>query len=146
MARKYKQGLYTPRNPEKYVGNYREIIYRSSWEAKFMHWLDENKQVLKWSSEETIIPYISPVDNKYHRYFVDFKAEIQNNAGEIKTYLIEIKPEVQTRPPKPRKATSKYLNEVMIFGVNSAKWTAAERYAKDRGQQFIILTETHLNI
>lgn len=147
MARKFpKPTKFILKTPQKYIGNPNDIWSRSSWETRFMVWLDSNKQVIRWNSEETVIPYISPVDNKPHRYFVDFKAEIQNNAGEVKTYLIEIKPEIQTKPPKPRKVTQKYLNEVMTWGVNEAKWTAAEQYAQNRGQQFIILTERHLGI
>lgn len=143
---KYKQGKYAPKNPQKYAGDPTDIVYRSSWEARFMHWLDDNKQVISWHSECTVIPYVSPVDNKYHRYFVDFKAKILNNTGETKTYLIEIKPETQTIPPKMGKKTKRYLNEVMTYGVNSAKWRAAEQFAADRGMQFIILTEKHLNL
>ena len=144
---KYHQGKYTLRNPEKYEGNPNDVIYRSSWEAKFMHWLDDNKQVTKWSSETTIVPYFSPIDNKYHRYFVDFKMHLVNNQGQTKTYLVEIKPEVQTRPPKtPTRKTARYITEVKTFGVNQAKWHAAEIYAKDRGMEFIILTEYHLGI
>lgn len=143
---KYKQGKYKPRNPQKYIGDPTNIIYRSSWEFRFMDWIDKNDQVISWSSECTIIPYVSPVDNRYHRYFVDFKMQLKNNSGEVKTYLVEIKPECQTVPPKPSKKIVRHINEIMTYGVNSAKWTAAEQYAKDRGYQFIILTETHLGI
>jgi hypothetical protein len=69
---------YTPVNPQKYVGDHSNIIMRSSWETKFAIWCDKNPSVLKWSSEETIVPYISPVDNRYHRYFIDFKIQIRN--------------------------------------------------------------------
>lgn len=147
MAKRFPEPIkYVPKNPEKYMGNCSDIWSRSSWETRFMVWLDGNKQVLSWLSEEIVVPYISPIDNRAHRYFVDFKAKIQNNNGEVKTYLIEIKPDVQTRPPKPRKMTKAYINEVKTWGVNEAKWAAAERYAKDRGQEFVILTEKHLNL
>ena len=73
MTRQYKQGLFYPKNTEKYKGDFSNIVYRSSWELKFMHWADESKNVLEWSSEELVIPYLSPLDNKMHRYFVDFK-------------------------------------------------------------------------
>ena len=116
-----------------------------------MYWLDMNGQVINWSSETTVVPYKSPVDNRVHRYFVDFKIKVKNNAGEIKTYLVEVKPEAQTKPPKiPKKITEKtkmrYINEVKTWGVNSAKWEAAVSYAKDRGAEFIIVTEKHLNV
>lgn len=147
MAKKFPDPIkYIPRNPEKYIGDHTNIWSRSSWETKFMVWLDRNKQVLNWQSETVVIPYVSPVDSKSHRYFVDFKAKIQSNNGEIKTYLIEIKPECQIQPPKPRKVTQKYITEVMTYGVNQAKWAAAERYAADRGYIFVKLNEFDLGI
>lgn len=138
---------YRPVNPEKYAGDPTNVIMRSSWETRFAIWCDKNPAVLKWSSEETVVPYISPVDNRPHRYFIDFKIQVKNNDGEIRTYLVEIKPDKQTKPPKaPSRKTPQYLNEVMTWGVNEAKWKAAEKYAKDRGWQFIVLTEHHLGI
>lgn len=146
MARKYAKGFYFVRNPEKYDGNPNDVIYRSSWEFRFMHWADENKQVIEWSSERVVIPYVSPIDNRFHRYFMDFKIKLINNKGETKTYLVEIKPDTQTRPPKPRKKTQAYLNEIKTWGVNEAKWIAAKKYASDRGIEFVIITEHHLNL
>lgn len=143
----FHKRIYKPINPQKYAGDPTNVIMRSSWETKFAIWCDKNPAVLKWSSEETIIPYVSPVDNRSHRYFVDFKIQIKNKDGEVKTYLVEIKPDSQTRPPKaPSRRTKQYLAEVMTWGVNEAKWKAAERYAKDRGWAFIVLTEHHLGI
>ena len=144
--RNYKQGFYTPKHPEKYLGNPNGIVYRSSWEFKMNTWLDNNKQVLSWASEEFAIPYISPKDNRTHRYYVDYKATIVNNSGVVTTYLIEVKPEGQTVPPKMRKKNKSYLNEVMTYGVNSAKWRAAEQYALDRNMKFILITERDLNL
>jgi hypothetical protein len=138
---------YTPVNPQKYVGDHSNIIMRSSWETKFAIWCDKNPSVLKWSSEETIVPYISPVDNRYHRYFIDFKIQIRNSSGTIKTYLVEVKPLKQTQPPiKPSRKTKRFLQEVMTYGVNEAKWKYATEYAKDRGWEFIIITEKELGI
>lgn len=34
----------------------------------------------------------------------------------------------------------------MTWGVNEAKWKAAEEYCKDRGWKFIIMTEHELGI
>ena len=138
---------YKPINPSKYIGDHSNIIMRSSWETKFAIWCDNNPSVLKWSSEETVVPYVSPIDNKAHRYFIDFKIQVRTNDGSVKTYLVEIKPDYQTRPPvKPSRKTKKFLQEVMTWGVNEAKWKAATNYAKDRGWDFIILTENHLGI
>lgn len=144
-TQKYHQGKWTPKNPEKYDGNVDMIFYRSSWEARFMNWADSNKNVLSWSSEETIVPYRSPVDNRPHRYYLDFKIKVKNSKGELKTYLVEIKPDAQCKPPKvPKKQTKRYLTECSTFMVNQAKWKAAEKWAIDRGWEFIVLTEKHL--
>ena len=94
------KGKFTPKNIRKYKGDYRNIIYRSSWELKFMKYCDTTPSVLEWVSEEIVVPYRSPLDNKIHRYFVDFYAKIQEADGTITTYLIEIKPSKQTVPPK----------------------------------------------
>ena len=135
---------WTPKHHLKYDGDASKIISRSSWELKFMNWCDNNSAVLSWSSEETVVPYRSPVDMKPHRYFLDFKLKVKSNTG-IKTYLVEIKPDIQTRPPKaPTRNSKRYLIECSTFMVNQAKWDAADRWAKDRGWEFIVLTEKHL--
>lgn len=142
------KGRFRPKNPQKYKGNPTNIIYRSMWEFKFMRWLDMHSDVLEWASEEIIIPYKSPVDNRYHRYFPDFYVRMKNDKNEINTLLIEIKPRSQVKEPvnKTGKITKKYLNEVMTYGINSAKWRAAEEYCKDRRWQFKIFTENELGI
>jgi hypothetical protein len=94
-------GKFTPKNPQKYIGDYNNIVYRSSWECKVMDWLDRNDDVISWASEELIIPYISPHDNRYHRYFPDFLVKVKTRNGQHKTMLIEIKPKKQTIPPEP---------------------------------------------
>lgn len=138
---------WAPRFPQKYEGNPNSIIARSSWEIRFMNWCDSNTSVIKWSSEETVIPYICPTDNKAHRYFVDFKIKVLDRAGQHKTYLVEVKPDVQTRPPPiPKKQSKRYIQEVMAWGKNDAKWKYAREYCKDRGMEFVIITEHHLGI
>lgn len=120
---------------------------RSSWETRFANWCDKNPSIVRWSSEETVIPYICPTDNKLHRYFIDFKIKVQQKDGTTRTYLIEIKPLKQTFPPEfPGKRTKKYLVESYGFLKNQAKWKAATEYAKDRGWEFKILTEKELGI
>ena len=133
------QGLYQPRNPKKYKGDPSKIVYRSSWERLFMEWLDLNPDVSLWESEEFHIPYISPVDNRQHRYFVDFKVKFANGS----TLLIEIKPALQTKKPVPRKGKKVALleSEVRTYAVNYAKWKAAEKYAAERGMKFAVFTE-----
>ena len=134
---------YTPIFPEKYAGDPTNIIMRSSWETMFASWCDKNPSVVKWSSEETIIPYRCPTDNDIHRYFVDFKITV--NTG--KTYLVEVKPYKQTQLPEyPGKRTQRYLMESLTFMKNQAKWEAATNYAKDRGWEFKIITEHELGL
>jgi hypothetical protein len=112
-----------------------------------MNWVDNKDTIVSWKSEETVIPYMSPIDNKWHRYFVDFQIQVRDKNGKLQSYLIEIKPEKQTKPPVVQKRTTKrYLQEVITWGTNEAKWKAADSYAKDRGWHFLILTERHLGI
>lgn len=144
MAKEYKQGFYRPKNPKKYLGDPTNIVFRSGWEKRMMQYLDDNINVLKWSSEEVVIPYISPIDNKRHRYFVDFYVEAANSDGSVKKMLIEVKPVSQTKPPAPGRKTKRYLTEVMTWGVNEAKWKAAREYCIDRGWDFKIITEAEL--
>ena len=87
---------YTPIFPEKYTGDPTNIIMRSSWETMFASWCDKNPSVVKWSSEETIIPYRCPTDNHIHRYFVDFYIPKDNLMIEVKstrTYSMDDKKE-----------------------------------------------------
>ena len=136
------QGKYRASNPKKYKGDHNNIIYRSSWEYKFMKWCDMTPSIQEWGSEEIIIPYISPVDGKRHRYFPDFYVKIQN-----RKYLVEVKPLRQTMEPKTQKrVTKKYVNEVVTWSVNKAKWKAATEFYKDQNWEFKIITEKELKI
>ncbi|MFL2865547.1 MAG: TnsA endonuclease N-terminal domain-containing protein [Pirellulaceae bacterium] len=140
-------GKYRPSNRQKYKGDPTQIIYRSLWERKFMQWCDKNENVLEWGSEEIIIPYISPVDNRVHRYFPDFYIRARTRNDGIKKFVIEVKPKAQCSPPKPqRRKTRKFLNEVKTYAVNDAKWKAAQDYCKDRRMTFMILTEKELKV
>jgi len=140
-------GKFTPKNPQKYIGDYNNIVYRSSWECKVMDWLDRNDNIISWASEELIIPYISPSDNKFHRYFPDFLVKAKTRDGKFKTILIEVKPKRQTLPPEPKKrVTKQYINEVVTYGVNQAKWKAAQEFCLDRGWEFKVMTEEHLGL
>lgn len=147
MYKETYKGRFRPTNPKKYKGDLSEIVYRSSWELKFMKWCDSNDSVLEWGSEITVIPYRSPVDNKIHRYFVDFYIKVKDRSGNIKKYLIEIKPEKLTKPPPiPKKKTKRFIEEVFMYGTNQAKWKQANEYCLDKGWQFLVLTEKDLGI
>jgi hypothetical protein len=140
-------GIFKPKNPNKYVGDSNNIIYRSSWECRVMTWLDLNEDIISWASEEIKIPYISPVDGKYHRYFPDFLVKMKTKEGQMKTIMIEVKPKKETSPPKPQKRiTEQYVRAVKTWGVNEAKWKAAIEYCRDRKWEFKIITEEHLGL
>ena len=135
------KGRYIPSNPKKYKGDPSRIIYRSLWERQFFKWCEDNNDVVKWSSESVVIPYRCKTDGKVHRYFIDVKVKFKNG----KTYLIEIKPEIQTQPPKERsRKTKKYIKEVMTYAKNVSKWDHAEKYCAIRGWEFKIFTEKTL--
>jgi hypothetical protein len=141
------KGRYFPKNIHKYKGDYKNIIYRSSWELKFMKYCDERSNILEWGSEEIVIPYRSPLDNRIHRYFVDFYVKVKDSNNTVRKYLIEIKPKKQTMEPKiPKRKTKSYVYEVTEYVKNQAKWMAAKDFCLDRNWQFMILTEDNLKV
>ena len=141
------KGKFRPKNHKKYKGDFREVIYRSSWELKFMQYCDTNKSIVKWSSEEIVIPYRSTFDNRIHRYFPDFYVKYKDVRGNFQEKVIEIKPAKQVKEPKMQKRrTKKYVSEVFTYATNQAKWQAAEDFCKDRKWKFQILTEKELGI
>ena len=142
---KYHQGFFIPKNPKKYIGDASNIIYRSSWEFKFLMECDNNPDILEWSSEEIAIPYRSPLDKQIHHYFPDNFIKTKQINGSIKKQIVEIKPHAQTlEPVKGKKKTKKYIREVTTYLVNQAKWEAAKSWCADRGYDFVILTEKQL--
>ena len=139
------KGKYAPQNPEKYKGNVKNIIYRSMWERRFMKYCDTNPSITAWASEELIIPYLSPIDKKMHKYYPDFIVKLLDKDNITKTMVIEVKPKKETVPPKKKnKKTFKYLEEVRVWGVNDAKWKAAKEFCANKGWHFKILTEDQL--
>ena len=112
-----------------------------------MDWFDRNPNVISWASEEVTVPYKSPVDGKFHRYFPDFVVKIREQSGKTKTMMIEVKPKKQTMEPQvQRRVTKQYINEVATWGVNQSKWKAATEYCLDRGWEFKLMTEEHLGL
>ena len=147
MGRRSYKGLFKPRNPHKYKGDLENIVWRSSWELKLMNQLDKSKSVLEWSSEPFAIKYISPVDNRMHRYFPDFYVYSISKNGKRTKCLIEVKPAHETRPPKPGKRKSKrFLTEQKTYHVNQAKWDAARKFCNKVGWDFRVATEYQLGI
>jgi hypothetical protein len=141
------KGRFTPKNPKKYRGDPTQIIFRSLWERKVMVYLDENPNILEWSSEETIVPYYDPSLRKHRRYYPDFIIRARKSDGSITTMMLEVKPKAQTIEPKVQsKKTKRYITEVTTWATNSAKWDAAREYCLDRGWEFRLITEQELGI
>ncbi|MGY8692235.1 MAG: TnsA endonuclease N-terminal domain-containing protein [Candidatus Poseidoniales archaeon] len=140
-------GKYSPINPKKYKGDPHRITYRSLWERKFMVYCDNSDSILEWGSEEIIIPYLSPVDGRIHRYFPDFYIKVQKHDGSTEKSIVEIKPKVQCSPPKvPSRKTRSFYNAIKTWAVNEAKWKYATEFCDINGIEFKILNEDHLGI
>jgi hypothetical protein len=149
----FKQGLFTPLNKKKCL-NKGEIVFRSSLELKMMMKLDSNSNVLEWSSEQVVIPYLKPGPiPKMARYFVDFYFKIKIGDGTEKKFLVEIKPLKQTKAPTVHgnKKKTTLIYEQYQYCVNQSKWKAAkewciEKSKKDNSKiEFIILTEKEID-
>ena len=151
MKKKYSNkkpysGRFTPSDPSKYMGNVRNIEYRSLWERHCMLYFDRNENILEWVSEEIAVPYVSPWDGKVHRYYPDFLVKVKKGQG-TRMVMIEVKPSKQTKAPMPgKKKTKGYLYEVREWGRNTAKWEAAKKYCDDRDWDFSIWTEKTLGL
>jgi hypothetical protein len=147
----YRQGLYQPINVSKYVGEINKIFYRSSLELKFMVFCDKNDKVVKWSSEPFSIPYFNVLDEKIHQYYIDFWILLNEN-NVLNKYLIEIKPDSQTKEPifetkyNTPKRLKNYIYEKKNYIVNTCKWKSAIEFSKLNNMQFKILTEKDLEI
>lgn len=151
----YQQGKYQLKNANKYIGDPQNIVYRSSWELAFCNYLDVNKSIIKWSCEQPIVVYqdMTSMEHgvpKTRRYYVDFFYEKLIDGDECsEKVMVEIKPSTEVKPPvRPLNETTKALKNysygIKTYAKNCCKWEAAERYAKKRGYQFLIITEVHL--
>ena len=142
------KGKFQPKQPDKYKGNHRNIIYRSMWERRFMVYCDNNENILEWGSEEIVIPYMSPLDGKVHRYFPDFYVKVKQYDHSIKKFVVEVKPKAQVRQPKtnPKRKTKAWYNAVREWGKNQAKWESATSYCSKHDMEFKILTENDLGL
>ena len=143
MRKKWRQGIFTPKNQDKFIGS--KAVYRSGLELKFFRFCDDNPNVLEWGSENIIVPYISPLDNRAHRYYVDNYIAIKEGSEVVK-YLVEIKPSKQTKPPTTKYRKRQHLiYEQKQYVINQAKWKYANDFCLDNGFEFKILTEDQLN-
>lgn len=144
----YSQGKFKPKNPGKYKGDSSNIVYRSSYELKFMQYCDLRESIDEWMSEEFYIPYVSPVDAKYHKYFPDFFIKYKDKSGTSIKAVIEVKPEKDLKEPEvnPKRRTRSWAYRVKTWAINQAKWSAARKYCAERGYMFHIYTEKDLGI
>lgn len=138
-------GKFLPTNLQKYKGDFRKITYRSSWEQFVMRWLDNHPNVVKWNSEEVIIPYFCNAEGKKRRYFMDFWVKFDDG----REFFFEVKPKKETMPPvAPSKLTTaakkRYINDVYTYSVNTDKWKAAKAAADKHGINFRLITEDSL--
>ena len=136
---KYAQGIYTIKNPHKYVGKGKPM-YRSGWELTFMIFCDTNDKILKWASESIVIPYLHPFKGKRTNYIPDFFIVYQDKYGKTNAELIEIKPKAQSI------ITEKVQNarQQAVVAINHAKWYSAKAYCKAQGMKFRVVTEDDL--
>jgi len=141
----YKTRFY-PKNASKYIGDPNKIVCRSLWERKFCKYLDENKNILRWSFENIKVPYLSPLDKLMHQYIPDFLVEKKNKDGSVSTLMVEIKPEKQTKKPVLTENVSKrtYSKNLQMYLVNQAKWDAAKQFCSQNNIDFVVLTEKEI--
>lgn len=111
------------------------IIYRSSYELKFITWLENNNKVKHWGSECICIPYLYK-DGSTHKYYPDYFVEMVNGDK----IVVEIKPYNQTQKPINENcwAAKEYMK-------NMCKWKAAIEFCKNKGYIFKVLTEKTIN-
>ena len=145
----YKSGLYAPVNPDKYIGDLHNIIYRSSWEYRFCTYCDLNESIVKWSSEPMAIDYYNPLDKKEHKYNVDFYIKVIKEDESYQEWILEIKPEKQTKKPlyEGNMTLSKlksYNRNMQIWITNQAKFKAAKEWAEKRNFRCGVVDENFL--
>lgn len=135
---RFSQGYINPNSCKKLFESVKNkpIIYRSSWEKKFIYWCEMSKNVKYWGSECIHIPYFNAYDKKEHKYYPDFVVEMEN--GQI--MIIEIKPHNQTVKPVNENS---WANKAYI--TNMSKWSEINKQCKLKGYKFCILTEHTIN-
>jgi len=140
--RKYKQGYFIPKNPEKCINvmeTNQPIVYRSGWEAQFCDWLDKTTAVISWGSECLKILYPNPLTGKMSFYFPDFYIIYIDSQGKLHKELIEIKPMNQSRLNETHNAKDK-----LEYVKNLKKWEAALHFCEKRDIKFRVLTQYEL--
>lgn len=133
---KWAQGIYVPKNPQKYIGNHKPK-YRSSWELVFMQFLDSNDNISHWASESIRIPYKHPLTGKPTIYVPDFFVVYNNKYNKTVAEVVEIKPKKQSLI-ESKVASAK---DRIVVAINHAKWQAAAAYCKQQGFGFRVINE-----
>lgn len=144
---RFHQGKYSVTNKDKYVGDVKNVVYRSGWERKVFLMLDKNPNILKWGSEIVPIPYFSTIDNKTRRYFPDVLVKYKNKDGDVITDLIEIKPFKETLPPIKsggKNSKKRYITECLTYRKNQDKWDSAKKWCEKHGYNFRLMTENEI--
>ncbi len=139
-----QKSKYVPINYKKYIGNANNILCRSSWERAVCHWCDTSNSVIEWGSEEIVIPYISLVDGRKHKYYIDFYIKAKNDKIESQ-YIIDVKPFKQTLPPEAKGSKISQAKRLIEYNRNKSKWSAAIEYALNNKMKFEIWTEKTLS-
>ena len=134
----YNQGVFTPKNPSKLIGNARPV-WRSAWELGMMSFLDSHPSVIQWASESIKIPYKNPLTGKRSQYVPDFLVLYQDKNGNKRAELIEVKPKKEAFLEN---AISKRDKVALIL--NTAKFAAAMEFCHKNGLVFKIITEDQL--
>jgi hypothetical protein len=149
---KYNQGIFSPMNPAKLRNNNgKPIIFRSGWEAEAFRWCDRNSNVVEWTSENTPIPFVDPVDRAHHIFFPDLWIKYHDaKDGKLVQAIVEVKPSTEV----PAFAMARYketgrkpsAHRMTILARNNAKFQSAQRWCDAHGMRFIILTEFDLKM
>jgi len=135
----YAQGIFVPTQPQKYIGKHNPK-YRSGWEFTFMQFCDKNKNIIQWSSESIVIPYMHPLTGKRTNYIPDFLVVYENKHGQQRAEIVEIKPKKQSLI-ESRVASAR---DRAVVAVNHAKWASAMAFCKQNGLTFRVITEDDL--
>lgn len=135
---RWAQGIFEVRNPQKYVGKSKPR-YRSGWEFAFMQFCDNNDSIVSWASESIHIPYRNPLTGKNTIYVPDFFIVYRTKHNKMCAEVIEIKPKKQSVIESKQSQRDR-----AAVAVNHAKWDAAQKWCKNQGLVFRVITEDQM--
>lgn len=139
MKKRFAQGRFDLKNPDKYIGN-RTPLYRSSWEWAVMQFCDNNPAIQKWASESIKIPYRDPLTGKQTIYVPDFFIAYVDKNGKQHAELWEVKPANQTLKEKVGRSRTNQAQ----FIRNMAKWEAARIWCERQQIRFRVVSESDI--